>query len=112
MSPRRGGTGGGVRVSITGTNFLGIVNETQVKIADVPCDVKTISETLIVCVTRNSSKSVMHVDVQVTFNNRGAAVPLNASFSYIDVWSSIYSWGFNPPPGKGKKVDWHLIFSG
>ena len=102
MSPRRGGTGGGVRLSITGTNFLGSVNETEVKIFDVPCDVESIEQTLIVCITRSSPKTAMNVDVQVSFKNQGAAVPLNASFSYIDVWSSIYSWGGNPPPGKGK----------
>ncbi|KAI2652983.1 Fibrocystin-L [Labeo rohita] len=75
VTPRRGGTAGGTRLTITGSGFSSNVNEISVTIAGSVCDVQSTSETQIICD--------------------------NASFFYIDVWSSPYTWGGLSPPEEG-----------
>ena len=36
--------------------------------------------------------------------DQGIATQDRADFQYIDVWSSPYTWGYKPPPGKGDAV--------
>lgn len=102
VSPRRSGTGGGVTLTITGTKFDAPQSSASVTIAGVTCDIVTYSSTVITCTTRSTNKTSMNVDVQLEFLNQGRAVPSNAKFDYVDVWSSPYSWGGNPPPVEGK----------
>ena len=103
VSPRRGGTGGGVRVTISGA---GLRSETGapsvVTIAGNPCVVESSNATNIVCVTAPSSETVK-TDVRVDVGQTGKAVPLNASFFYVDVWSSKFSWGGRSPPVAGRR---------
>lgn len=108
VSPRRSGTGGGVVVTITGTQFLTTTSDTDVTIAGVPCSVNTQTTTEIQCVTGPSPNTVIGVNIKVEFKNQGMAVPINASFDYVDVWSSIYSWGGREPPIAGKSFSIHL----
>lgn len=104
VTPKRGGTGGGVRTTIVGTNFPTNLNDAKVSIAGVACEVKSVNATAVVCVTAPRTGVAMNVDVELIFANRGAAYPIDADFSYIDVWSSIYSWGGTYLPKKGKLV--------
>ena len=101
VSPRRGGTGGGVRVTISGTGLQSATGATVVTIAGHPCAVQSTSSIEIVCITAPSSKTIK-TDVRVDVGQNGKAIPLNASFFYVDVWSSKYSWGGRNPPVAGK----------
>ena len=102
VSPSRGGTGGGVRLHITGTNFLEDISKVDVKIGDSICIIKEINETYILCITGPSSLTLQNIDVEVNLRDRGTALPLDAKFSYVDLWSSIYTWGGKAPPIAGK----------
>ncbi|KAH9519161.1 Fibrocystin-L, partial [Bulinus truncatus] len=102
VSPSRGGTAGGTTLTITGTNF-GILKESiSVMIAGVPCNVQSVADTQIQCITGPSSSVVARVEVQI--DKQGIAKQINAEFEYIDVWSSHYTWGGEPPPGEGEFV--------
>ena len=101
VSPRRGGTGGGVRVTISGTGLQSASGASVVTIAGYPCAVQSTSANEIVCITAPSSKTIK-TDVRVDVGQNGKTVPLNASFFYVDVWSSKYSWGGRDPPIAGK----------
>ena len=101
VSPRRGGTGGGVRVTISGTGLQSGTGPSVVTIAGHPCAVQSTSANEIICITAPSSKTIK-TDVRVDVGQNGKAVPLNASFFYVDVWSSKYSWGGRNPPVAGK----------
>ncbi|CAM4636768.1 unnamed protein product [Leuciscus chuanchicus] len=100
VSPRRGGTAGGTRLTITGTGFSSNVNDVTVTIAGSVCDVQSASESQIICVT-NSQRRSQETQVRVQLGNRGIARMNNATFFYIDVWSSPYTWGGLSPPEEG-----------
>ena len=101
VSPARGGTGGGVRVTISGTALQSGSGSSVVTIAGNPCAVQSVDATTIVCITSPSSRTIK-TDVRVDVGTNGKAVPINASFFYVDVWSSKYSWGGNNPPVAGR----------
>eukprot|EP00795_Rhopilema_esculentum_P009048 gene9048-16692_t len=103
VSPARGGTGGGVRVTISGTALQSGSGSSVVTIAGNPCAVQSVDATTIVCITSPSSRTIK-TDVRVDVGTNGKAVPVNASFFYVDVWSSKYSWGGNSPPVAGDFV--------
>ncbi|KAK7010427.1 fibrocystin-L, partial [Biomphalaria glabrata] len=99
VSPSRGGTAGGTLVTITGSGF-GISNESlSVKIAGVICDVQSVINSEIKCITGPSASIVSEVEVNV--NNQGIAKQVNAQFEYIDVWSNPFTWGGQPQPEDG-----------
>uniref|UniRef100_A0A8C1B8X1 PKHD1 like 1, tandem duplicate 2 n=1 Tax=Cyprinus carpio carpio TaxID=630221 RepID=A0A8C1B8X1_CYPCA len=100
VTPRRGGTAGGTRLTITGSGFSSNVNEVSVTIAESVCDVQSASESQIICVTNAQPRS-QETQVRVQMGNRGIARMDNASFFYIDVWSSPYTWGGLSPPEEG-----------
>ena len=104
VTPHRSGTGGGVTLTITGTDFSSDSNTVRVVIDDVPCVVSTASMTQIVCVTGKTNKTNMEASVVVTIDGKGDAIPEQGkdAFEYIDVWSSPHSWGGNSPPEEGK----------
>ena len=105
VTPRRSGTGGGVTVSITGENFAtaGLGSDSvSVTIDGVECQVKTLTATQIDCITGASNRSAMGVHVKVQVKGGGLAIPENAKFDYIDVWSSKYSWGGKELPKQGE----------
>ena len=101
VQPRRGGTGGGVTLTITGTNFFAAQAETTVNIAGVNCPIQTFSATSITCITGESNKTALDVEVDMTFKNKGRAVPKQALFDYVNLWSSKFSWGGKEPPVAG-----------
>ncbi|XP_026145815.1 PKHD1 like 1, tandem duplicate 1 isoform X2 [Carassius auratus] len=100
VTPRRGGTAGGTRLMITGSGFSSNVNEVSVTIAGSVCDVQSASVSQIICVTNAQPRS-QETQVRVQLGNRGIARMDNASFFYIDVWSSPYTWGGLSPPEEG-----------
>ena len=103
VSPRRGGTGGGVRLTITGTALHSGSGPSVVTIAGNPCSVQSSNSTVIVCITASSTETV-RTQVRVDVGQNGKAVASNnsADFFYVDVWSSKFSWGGNDPPVKGE----------
>ena len=101
VNPRRGGTGGGVLLTITGTQFVGDSSNTNITINGVKCKFRSISISVITCFTGPSPNTSINTDLVIKFANKGQAIPLNGTFSYIDVWSSIYSWGGTSLPKSG-----------
>ena len=102
VSPKFGGGGGGTQITITGTGFEDSGN--KVNIDGVVCDIKAESSTTIVCDTnRNEVPGYYPVDVEV--GSKGyAKLPDNGFgvFRYVNFWSSIWSWGGQPPPSEGQ----------
>ncbi|XP_067833370.1 fibrocystin-L-like [Heptranchias perlo] len=103
VDPRRGGTAGGTKLTITGAGFSSNINETDVTIAEAPCDIQFVNETNIVCVTNAQSPS-QRTKVKVNVKGNGIAKLDHADFYYIDVWSSRYTWGGESPPERGSLV--------
>ncbi|XP_071488092.1 fibrocystin-L-like [Diadema antillarum] len=99
--PARGGTGGGTTLTIIGSDFLD--SDNNVTIAGTPCNVLSENSTVIVCQTGAHSPSEM-AKVRVQVGSDGIATQDNADYFYIDVWSSIYTWGGNNPPVEGDFV--------
>uniref|UniRef100_A0A8D0AJK6 PKHD1 like 1 n=1 Tax=Sander lucioperca TaxID=283035 RepID=A0A8D0AJK6_SANLU len=99
VSPRRGGTAGGTRLTITGSGFSTDMNDVNVTISGSVCDVQSTNNTHIVCVT-NAQRQSQKTKVRVSIGNRGIAKMDNADFFYIDVWSSRFTWGGLSPPEK------------
>uniref|UniRef100_A0A667XGZ1 PKHD1 like 1, tandem duplicate 2 n=1 Tax=Myripristis murdjan TaxID=586833 RepID=A0A667XGZ1_9TELE len=97
VSPRRGGTAGGTRLTISGSGFS---SEVSVTIAGSVCDVQSTNNTHIICVTNAQPKS-QETKVRVSIGDRGIAKMDDADFFYIDVWSSRYTWGGLSPPERG-----------
>ncbi|XP_071356429.1 PKHD1 like 1, tandem duplicate 1 [Trachinotus anak] len=100
VSPRRGGTAGGTRLTITGSGFSTNMNEVSVTIAGSVCDVQSTNNTHIICVT-NAQRQSQETKVRVSIGDRGIAKMDSADFFYIDVWSSRFTWGGLSPPEKG-----------
>eukprot|EP00794_Sanderia_malayensis_P009058 gene9058-10026_t len=103
VSPARGGTGGGVRLIITGTSLNSTSGPTTVNIANAPCAVQSSTATEIICIT-GPSKETIKTQVRVDVGTNGKALQLNASFFYVDVWPSKFSWGGKDPPAAGSFV--------
>ncbi|XP_078542272.1 fibrocystin-L-like [Lissotriton helveticus] len=100
LMPRRGGTGGGTHLTITGTGFSSNTEDVDVTIAGGTCDVLSANNTHIICRTAAHSPS-QRTKVKVNIGGKGMAKLDHADFFYIDVWSSNYTWGGDSPPGDG-----------
>uniref|UniRef100_A0A3P8VH65 PKHD1 like 1, tandem duplicate 2 n=1 Tax=Cynoglossus semilaevis TaxID=244447 RepID=A0A3P8VH65_CYNSE len=100
VSPRRGGTAGGTRLTISGSGFSTNTADVSVTIAGSVCDIESSSDTEIVCVT-NEHRPSEETKVRVAIRDQGIANMDNADFFYIDVWSSRFTWGGESPPEKG-----------
>ncbi|KAK9526506.1 hypothetical protein VZT92_015203 [Zoarces viviparus] len=100
VSPRRGGTAGGTRLTITGSGFSTDINEVNVTVAGSVCDVQSTNSTHVICVT-NSQRQSQETKVRLSIGDRGIAKTDNADFFYVDVWSSRFTWGGLFPPEKG-----------
>ncbi|CAJ0921028.1 unnamed protein product, partial [Ranitomeya imitator] len=100
VTPKRGGTAGGTRLTITGSKFSTNISAITVTIAQSACDVQSANATQIVCRTSAHSPS-QRAKVTVYIEGQGIAKMDNADFFYIDVWSSKYTWGGESPPDEG-----------
>uniref|UniRef100_A0A8D3BAM2 PKHD1 like 1, tandem duplicate 2 n=1 Tax=Scophthalmus maximus TaxID=52904 RepID=A0A8D3BAM2_SCOMX len=83
VSPRRGGTAGGTRLTIAGSGFSTNMNEVNVTIAGSVCDVQSTNNTHIVCVTNAQSQS-QETKVRVSMGTEAS-----------------FTWAGLPPPEKG-----------
>ncbi|XP_056378576.1 fibrocystin-L-like isoform X2 [Hyla sarda] len=100
IAPKRGGTAGGTRLTITGSQFSSNISAITVTVAQAICDVQSANSTSIVCITNAQSPS-QRTKVMVYIDGQGIAKMDNADFFYIDVWSSKYTWGGESPPDEG-----------
>ena len=103
VSPSRGGTGGGVKLNITGSGFSTTPSQNKVTIDGTMCMVISATTTEITCMTDQHHRTIK-TKVRVDVGTNGAAVQENADFYYVDVWSSKYSWGGRDPPEEGSFV--------
>lgn len=79
------------------------MNSVSVTIANVPCTIQSLSSTTIICYTGPYTYTTIQAPVIVTIVNVGNSVGF-ASFQYIDLWSSPWTWGGAPPPEEGTVV--------
>lgn len=101
VSPARGGTGGGVTLTINGRGFSSTPSDNIVSIDGTACSVTSASVNKIQCTT-GAHNSTIKTKVRIDVGNNGKAIHDNADFYYVDVWSSRFSWGGKLPPGKGE----------
>lgn len=66
VMPKMGGTLGGTTVTISGTGFGSVVDDASVTIMDTPCDVHTVSDTVIICVTNGMPRGYAQIKVRST----------------------------------------------
>ncbi|XP_012578380.1 PREDICTED: fibrocystin-L [Condylura cristata] len=103
ISPRRGSTAGGTRLTVTGSGFSENMQDVSITIAETKCDVEYSNQTHIICMTgahRSSGRASAHVSIRSV----GLAKQDNADFLYVDAWSSNFSWGGKSPPEEGSLV--------
>ncbi|XP_044514196.1 fibrocystin-L [Gracilinanus agilis] len=103
VTPRRGGTEGGTRLTIKGSGFSSNMEDVHITIGQTECDVESTNETHIICITNAHSPS-QWAKIYVNNGNNGNAKLDFADFLYIDVWSSNFSWGGQSPPEEGSLV--------
>ena len=104
ITPARGGTGGGTRITISGSGFSSTGN--IVHIDGSICDIESESSTEISCYT-NFHNGAIEAPVIVEVPSQGYANYENienAIFFYIDRWSSIWTWGGTGTPMKGEYI--------
>ena len=99
INDTRGGTEGGTPLLIRGSGFTANVTVT---IANSPCSVVSRTETEITCTTNRSGRTV-RASVMVWVDEKGFAIS-NAEFWYVDLWSSVFTWGGGPLPREGDFV--------
>ncbi|XP_048215228.1 fibrocystin-L isoform X1 [Perognathus longimembris pacificus] len=100
VSPRRGSTAGGTRLTVMGSGFSENIQSVQVTIAGARCDTEYSNKTHIICSTSAHTPSGW-APVLLHVRNMGMAKMENADFLYVDVWSSNHSWGGASPPEEG-----------
>lgn len=104
--PKRGGTGGGTVLTVTGSGFGNDMGDILIKIDNVICIVTKVNDTGLECETGPHHGSFDAV-VEVELSGNGIAKEKSvgdSAFSYIDVWSSIFTWGGTTLPAEGEFV--------
>ena len=99
IHPLMGGTAGGTTLTITGSGFSPSANVT---ISEVVCSVISLNDSTITCQTGaigRTVKSEVLVNVEGNFAESGGL-----TFFYVDLWSSVYTWGGESPPVEGDFV--------
>ena len=102
LYPTMGGTAGGTTITITGSGFIS--SNTTVSIGDRnnQCVISYINDTTIVCQTGAFGRT-MRAEVLVNVNGNFAESG-GLTFFYVDLWSSTFTWGGQPPPVEGDFV--------
>ncbi|XP_076438592.1 LOW QUALITY PROTEIN: fibrocystin-L-like [Babylonia areolata] len=105
VTPEGGGTAGGTLITLTGTGFgSGDTASVSVTVGEARCEVQTVNDTCVTCVTTNATSG--HVPVNVARENLGRATKDEGAawFRFTDRWSSPYTWGGGPLPDTGDLV--------
>ncbi|XP_074659740.1 fibrocystin-L-like [Tubulanus polymorphus] len=106
VTPKRGGTAGGTNLTIQGSGFSSTSGSTRVEIGGAECVVTSVNSTTIQCTTsarKPSTRATVIVDVDSKGHAKHTVQPVE--FYYIDVWSSVYTWGNKSRlPEKGDMV--------
>ncbi|XP_069121982.1 fibrocystin-L-like [Argopecten irradians] len=103
VTPSRGGTGGGTRITVTGSGFGTSKSDCAVSIEGSVCVVDSVTNNQIVCDTGSIATSVRG-KVRVEIAGNGKAIQTGADYHYVDVWSSVFSWGGVSLPTDGDLV--------
>ncbi|XP_053415184.1 fibrocystin-L isoform X2 [Nycticebus coucang] len=103
VSPKRGSTAGGTRLTVVGSGFSEYMEAVNITIAEARCDVEYSNKTHVICLTNAHTPSGWAL-VHVHIRSMGRARLNNADFLYVDVWSSNFSWGGKSPPEEGSLV--------
>ena len=104
VSPLRGGTGGGTKITISGSGFAATGNVVQIDGSI--CSIETESTSEITCYT-NTHNGAIESPVNVDVPTQGYADYSDvaaATFYYIDRWSSIWTWGGTGTPMEGEYI--------
>ena len=108
IRPLRVGTGGGVNITFIGTGFQ--ANPT-ITIDGILCSVVArLVPTSITCQTQPANKTSLDAHIVMDFADGNGRAVQQAKLQVVDVWSSSYSWGNNPPPKKGIKIERNYFF--
>nr|ACD54600.1 fibrocystin-like protein [Adineta vaga] len=97
ITPKLGGTGGGTKVTINGTNFPNSSDVITVTIDNTICENVAVNLTSITCETGSHYQTNLNSLVHVSINGEAYAAG-NVTFQYIDRWSSPWTWGGDVPP--------------
>ncbi len=106
ISPLIGGTGGGTTVTVEGVGFTSQTSEPiTVTIDRVECVITQSTDTSITCVTGNHT-TTLQAQVKVNVPGKGDALSMDGviTYEYVDLWSSVFTWGGGPLPGEGDSV--------
>jgi hypothetical protein len=116
LTPARGSTEGGTRLTLTGT-FPPAAAGITITIAGLPCGAITQTGTTILsCTTASTTagnpaavKPLGPRQVAVLFPDRGLAAVARpggapVTYEYVDLWSRSTTWGGGPPPEEGDSV--------
>ena len=101
FTPTFGGTGGRTFLSINGFGFGNVIGE--VIIGSSNCSISSWNDSLITCIT-GTHRTDREASVSVNIPNVGVATHSNLFYSYIDRWSSNFTWGGSNPPIQGETV--------
>ena len=120
VEPKKGGTMGGTTLTITGSGFGSTIGDVSVTLFDVACDVKTVIDTEITCVTNAFPRDraqepvapVVFIDNGPGTAISGAAKESDIEFWYVDRWSSPYTWGCTDDSCKPKAGEIIVIPAG
>lgn len=119
FSPTVGGTGGGTTITLMGSGFIppdkvgGVLTQDDIIVTmdTAICNwynltgVPLPNDTTITCRT-SQHRTTPQAEVKVFVRQKGFALPANdiARYSYIDLWSSRFTWGGQDPPREGESV--------
>ena len=101
INDTRGGTAGGTIIKLGGTGFNGSPNVT---VAGIKCTVIEYDDDEIICMTGAIGRTLV-AEVMVHISGKGYAIVSNdVYFYYVDLWSSIFTWGGERLPVEGDFV--------
>ena len=94
VSPNEGGSGGGTRITISGSFSMFPSETPTVSIDGSPCILVSNTNSEIVCDTEaHSGSGTFPVTVEFASGNSIVDSADSNNFRYVDRWSSIWTWG-------------------
>ena len=102
LYPTMGGTAGGTNITIIGIGFMSSNTTVSIGNSNNQCIISHINDTTIVCQTGAFGRT-MRAAVLVNVDGNFAESD-GLTFFYVDLWSSTFTWGGQPPPVEGDFV--------